>query len=105
MQLFATALLAALVLPVAAHAGDECLRGDSLGRITMTTPFQAKATDTSGRKYDITFVAPCGARHQNVYFVTNPDKLPTCLKPGTALPTNAEGPCMVKAVTRSRTGS
>ena len=104
MRLFPMALLA-LMLPMAAHAGDVCLRGDSLDRITMTTPLKAKATDASGRKYDITFVAPCGARHQNVYFVTNPDKLPTCLKSGAALPTNVQAACVVKSVTLSQTGS
>ena len=105
MKLFPTALLAALMLPMTAHAGDVCLRGDRLDRITMTTPLEATATDKSGRKYDITFVAACGARNQNVYFVTNPDKLPTCLTTGTALPTNSQAACVIKSVTLLRTGS
>jgi hypothetical protein len=105
MRLFPMTLLAALMLPMTAHAGDVCLRGDNLDHITMTGPLQATATDKSGRKYDITFVAPCGARNQNVYFVTNPDKLQTCLTPGVALPTNLQAACVVKSVTLSRTGS
>ena len=105
MRLFAMSLLAALLLPTAAHARDVCLRGDRLDHITMTTPLRAAVTDKSGRKYDITFVAPCGARHQNVYFVTNPDKLPTCLKSGAALPTSVQAACIVKSVTLSQTGS
>jgi hypothetical protein len=40
-----------------------------------------------------------------VYFVTNPDKLPTCLTQGAALPTNLQAACVIKTVTLSQTGS
>lgn len=97
MKLLAMITLAA-ALPMAAHAGEQCVRGDSMGQISMTTDSDARGVATDGKKYDIAFVGPCGARHVGVYFITNKDRLPACLKAGAALPTNSEGVCVIKSI-------
>lgn len=97
------ALLAGLVLafmPKIASGDDACLRGDRMDHIKMVDPRTAVAGSLDGGKYRITFVTPCGARHIGTFFISNPDHLPTCIGPGTALQTNLEGVCTVKTIAR-----
>jgi hypothetical protein len=75
-----------------------CLRGDGIGQVKMTAASQAVVTGKDGQRYTVTFVAPCGARFQNVFFVFKPENLPLCIGPGTAFPTNSRGVCVVKSV-------
>jgi hypothetical protein len=98
-----TALIVGLLVvlvPQAVRADEACLRGDKIDRISMTGSKTAVAGSLEGGKYRITFATPCGARHIGTFFISNPDHLPKCIGPGTALQTNSEGVCMVKAITR-----
>ena len=79
---------------------DACLRGDRIDRISMVDPRTALAGSLDGSTYRITFINQCGARHVGVFFITNPDHLPTCIGPGTGLRTNSEGACTVKSISR-----
>ncbi len=92
------AYLLAVVALAQASVAAECLRADAVDQIRMTGPATALATDRRDHRFDVTFVAPCGARHANVFFIVKPEFLPTCISAGTALPTNREGVCVVKAV-------
>lgn len=96
------AYLLAVVLFAKASVAAECLRADAVDHIKMTGPATALATDRRDHRFDVTFVAPCGARHANVFFVMKPESLPTCISAGTALPTNREGVCVVKTVAAQR---
>jgi hypothetical protein len=94
-----TYLLAAALFAEASVAADTaCLRADNIDQIRMTGAATALATDKQKRRFDITFVGACGARHPNVFFVVRPDFLPTCISAGAALPTNTEGACLAKTV-------
>lgn len=100
MKALATVLLTAPFLAGAANAADAaCLRSDTIESVKMMGEATATATDRQKRHYDITFVGPCGARHQNVFFILKPESLPLCIGPGTGLKTNSEGVCVVKTVT------
>lgn len=95
-----TCLLAALLFSQAAAAREQlCLKSDSVDQIRMKGDATAVATDRQHRAFDIVFIAACGARHPNVFFVLKPELMPSCFGPGTALSTNREGPCVVKSVT------
>ena len=99
MKRLATVLLGLACFAAAANAADTvCLRGDNIDHVTMISASTAKASDRDHRLFDISFVGPCGARHQNVFFILKPESLPTCIIPGTAFPTNKEGVCVVKTV-------
>jgi|WetSurMetagenome_2_1015567.scaffolds.fasta_scaffold308407_1 hypothetical protein len=79
-------------------AAAACLRGDGIDQVKMTAASQAVVTGKDGQRYAVTFVAPCGARFQNVFFVLKPENLPVCIGAGTAFPTNSRGVCVVKSV-------
>jgi hypothetical protein len=99
MKRIVAVLIAAALLPSVAHAEEAfCLRGDGIGHVSMTGPNTATASDRHGKKFDITFVSACGARHQNVFFVLRPESLPACVVPGTGLQTNSEGVCVIKTI-------
>lgn len=91
------------LVPQLAAAQDACLRGDRIDRISMVDARTAVAGSLDGGKYRITFVTPCGARHIGTFFISNPDHLPTCVGPGTALQTNSEGVCTVKTIAQVAT--
>lgn len=83
----------------ASWAGNPtCLRSDAVGQISMAGATKAIATDKQGAKFDVVFLAPCGARYQNTYFVLHPENMPACIAAGTALPTNDRGVCVVTSV-------
>jgi hypothetical protein len=99
MKCLAAVLLTSAFFANAASAAEAvCLRGDSIDRVKMVGEATAAASDRQNRQFDITFVAPCGARHQNVFFILKPESLPVCIIPGTALKTNTEGVCVVKSI-------
>jgi hypothetical protein len=98
VSLFLTAAIAAPGSAGVADTASACLRGDGIGQIKMTAADRALATDKQGKRYTVTFVMPCGARFQNVFFVFKPENLPTCIVPGTAFATNSRGVCVVKNV-------
>lgn len=96
-------LVAVAAFTQASFADDKtCLRTDNIDQIRMTGSDTAVATDRTHRAYDIVFGKGCGARHPNVFFIIKPDFLPTCITPGTILPTNREGNCLVKKVAAAR---
>lgn len=93
-------LIAAVVLAQASFAADKlCLKSGNIDQIRMTGIDTAVATDRAHHSFDIVFIAACSARHPNVHFVLKPELMPSCVGPGTALPTNREGPCVAKKVT------
>ncbi len=94
-----TYLFAAMLFAQSSIAADTvCLRTDNIDQIRMTGPTTALATDKQKRKFDIVFIAACGARNPDVFFVVKPDFLPSCVRAGTALPTNTEDVCVAKTV-------
>lgn len=93
-----TGLVLASLLPQIAFGDSACLRDVRIDHISMTGPKTAVAGSLDGGKYKITFVGPCGARHIGTFFISNPDYLPVCIGPGTALQTNIEGVCTVKTI-------
>jgi len=90
--------LALALVPQLAFGEEACLRGDRIDRISMVDARTAVAGSLDGGKFRITFITPCGARHIGTYFISNPDYLPNCIGPGTALRTNSEGVCTVKDI-------
>ncbi len=92
-------LIALAACAQASLAGTTvCLKSDSVGQIRMTGTSTARAMDRDRHTFHLTFMGPCGARHQNVFFVMKPDFMPACIKPGTALPTDSEGVCVVTEI-------
>ena len=91
--------LALALVPQVVWGGETCLRGDRMDHISMVDAKTALAGSVDGGKYRIKFVNQCGARHVGVFFISNPDRLPYCIGPGTSLLTNAEGACTVKSIT------
>lgn len=85
-------------------AGQACLRSDQLKQITMSGDSAATVKDKDGKTFHIGFTAPCAARHVGVFFLTEPENMQTCLKPGTALATNKSAACIVKSVEAVSTG-
>ncbi len=81
-----------------ASAADACLRADRLAQITMTGTDTAAARGKDGKTYTLQFTAPCGARHNGVFFVLHTKDMPTCIGAGAFLPTNREGACEVKTI-------
>lgn len=90
--------LGLIFLSSGAMAADFCLRSDHLDQISVKGPDAATARDKDGKTYAITFTAPCGARHNGVYFVLHTNSMPTCIHPGVFLPTNSEGSCEVATI-------
>jgi hypothetical protein len=64
----------------------------------MSGDSAATVKDKDGKSFTIAFTGPCGARHVGVYFLTEPENMQTCVKPGTSLATNSSGACIVKSV-------
>lgn len=90
--------LISTVVATGAQADQACLRSDQFKQITMSGDSAATVKDKDGKSFTVAFTAPCGARHVGVYFLTQPENMQTCLKPGTALATNTSGACIVKSV-------
>lgn len=95
---FGCMLAAALFTQASLAEGATCLRGDDIDQIKMTGPATALMTDKHHHAFDITFVGSCGTSRPETFFVVRPNRLPACVTPGTAFPTNRSGVCVVKSV-------
>ncbi len=92
----ALSLVVVALFAQSSFAGEVCLRADKIDQIRMTGDATAIATDRNGHVFDLTFVAACGARQPNAFFIIKPEFLPACIAKGVALPTHKQGPCVVK---------